>query len=143
MVRCLLVAVATGAAGKWGRYCVKIKTFIASAMIVGSGLFVVPGMARAALQDCATDHMCMWANNNYGVMIGDRPHNQSNVVNLGSSENDRMDSWANRSAQYAGCMFSDAGGAGDRQTMSRNANDDNVNPANSDEVTSWRTANGC
>jgi hypothetical protein len=102
MVRCLLVAVATGAAGKWGRYCVKIKTFIASAMIVGSGLFVVPGMARAALQDCATDHMCMWANNNYGVMIGDRPHNQSNVVNLGSSENDRMDSWANRSAQYAG-----------------------------------------
>ncbi|MER7420733.1 peptidase inhibitor family I36 protein [Micromonospora peucetia] len=121
----------------------KVKTVIASAFIVGSGLFLVPGVASAALQDCDSNHMCMWANNDFGVMIGERPHNQATVVNLSSTNNDRMDSWANRSAQYAGCMFSDAGGAGDRQTMGLNSNDNNVSPLNSDEVTSWRTANGC
>lgn len=121
----------------------KVKTVIASAIIVGSGLFLVPGVSSAALTECGTDHMCMWKNNNFSGLIGDRNHGDPAIQNLPTSANDEMDSWANRSAAYAGCMFENANGGGDRQTMARNSKDDNVNPANSDEVTSWRTANGC
>ncbi|WP_197087947.1 peptidase inhibitor family I36 protein [Micromonospora sp. HK10] len=121
----------------------KVKTVIASAIIVGSGVLLAPGVSSASLTECASNHMCMWKNNNFSGLIGDRNHGDANIQNLPSSVNDEMDSWANRSASYAGCMFADAGGGGDRQTMARNSKDDNVNPANSDEVTSWRTANAC
>ncbi|MDO3705503.1 hypothetical protein Q3W71_27915 [Micromonospora sp. C28SCA-DRY-2] len=40
-------------------------------------------------------------------------------------------------------MWKDANGSGDDQTLGRNQNDSNVAPANSDEVSSWRTAYSC
>ena len=121
----------------------RIKNLIASAMIVGTGLVLVPGLANAALSECAGNHMCLWGNNDFKWKIGDRDHGDATLTNLSGDANDEMDSWANKSTTYSGCMWKDANGSGDRQTLGRNQNDNNVSPANSDEVTSWRTAYSC
>jgi hypothetical protein len=63
--------------------------------------------------------------------------------NLTGERNDQMDSWANRSTTYDGCMTEHSNGGGDKQGMARANNDNNVSPLNSDEVTSWRTNGGC
>jgi len=87
--------------------------------------------------------MCLWGNNDFVYMLEERGAGDSTIINLTGEDNDEMDSWANRSLSYAGCMWSDANGSGDRQTLARNDNDNNVAPANSDEVSSWRTAYAC
>ncbi|WP_306214342.1 peptidase inhibitor family I36 protein [Actinoplanes sp. RD1] len=120
----------------------RIKTVVAG-MIVAGAAALAPGVAHAALSDCDSNNMCMWGNNDFVFMIGERGHGSTTITNLSGDNNDEMDSWANRSASYTGCMYSNAGGGGDKQTMARNSNDNNVSPLNSDEVSSWRTANGC
>jgi hypothetical protein len=40
-------------------------------------------------------------------------------------------------------MYGAFNGTGDRQGMAPEANDNNVSPLNSDEVSSWRTRYGC
>ena len=112
-------------------------------MLAVSGLGAGATSAFAALNDCDSNHMCMWANNDYAVMIGERNHGEANIVNLSTANRDRMDSWANRSATHTGCMYSGLNGTSDKQTMGRVSNDNNVSPLNSDEVKSWRTKNGC
>ncbi|MEV5692231.1 MULTISPECIES: peptidase inhibitor family I36 protein [Micromonospora] len=121
----------------------RIKNLIASAMIVGTGLLLVPGVASAALSDCDANKMCLWGNNDYKWMLNERDAGSSTIQNLSGDANDEMDSWANKSSTYSGCMWSDANGSGDRQTLGRNQSDNNVSPANSDEVSSWRTAYSC
>lgn len=121
----------------------RIKNLIASAMIVGTGLFAIPGVAAAALSDCDSGYMCLWGNNDYKWMLEERGAGSSTITNLSGDANDEMDSWANKSTTYAGCMWEHAHGSGARQTLGRNSNDNNVSPANSDEVSSWRTAYAC
>jgi peptidase inhibitor family I36 len=120
----------------------RIKSAIAAALIVGAGL-VVPGVANAGLSDCPSNHMCLWGNNDFRWLIGNRAAGNGTITGLSGDKNDGMDSWANRSATHTGCMYQHAGGGGDRQTMGRNSNDNNVAPWNSDEVSSWRTRYGC
>jgi hypothetical protein len=115
---------------------------VVGAIIVSAG-FVTPAVASATLSDCPSNHMCMWGNNDFRWMIGNRSAGSGTITNLSGDANDEMDSWGNRSASSTGCMYGDANGSGDRQTMARNSNDNNVAPWNSDEVSSWRTANGC
>jgi hypothetical protein len=121
----------------------RIKIVIASAIVAATGFAIAPTAAFAALSDCATGSMCLWGNNDFKYGIATRTAGSSTITNLSSAANDDMDSWANQSSTYAGCMWSDANGSGDRQTLSRNSNDNNVSPANSDEVSSWRTAYAC
>ncbi|MEU5826166.1 peptidase inhibitor family I36 protein [Micromonospora tulbaghiae] len=121
----------------------RIKNLIASAMIVGTGLVLVPGTASAALSDCDAAYMCLWGNNDYKWMLVERAQGSSTIQNLSGDANDEMDSWANKSTTHSGCMWKDANGSGDRQTLIRNSSDSNVSPANSDEVSSWRTAYSC
>jgi len=104
--------------------------------------FVAPAAAHAALSECNSNHMCIWGNNDYQWLIGERYHG-GGITDLSGDRNNQMDSWANRSATYTGCMFSGANGSGDRQTMARNSSDNNVASWNSDEVSSWRTSSGC
>ncbi|RYJ20635.1 hypothetical protein CU044_6761 [Streptomyces sp. L-9-10] len=85
----------------------------------------------------------MWGNNDFMWLIGERAHGSTSFVNLTGDKNDQMDSWANLSSRYDGCMTGAANGAGDKQGMARASNDNNVSPLNSDEVTSWRTNGGC
>ncbi|GAB2732367.1 peptidase inhibitor family I36 protein [Streptomyces bullii] len=121
----------------------RVKTALAAAMIVGAGLFTTQGVANAALSDCNSNNMCMWGNNDFRWMIGERAHGSGTWANLSGDRNDEMDSWANRSASHTGCMAEHSNGSGDRQSMHRNDSDNNVAPWNSDEISSWRTTNGC
>jgi hypothetical protein len=121
----------------------KIKTVIVSAIVAATGFGIAPATAHAALSDCAANTMCLWGNNDYVWGIAGRNAGSSTITNLTGNSNDEMDSWANKSATYSGCMWSDANGSGDRQTLGRNSHDNNVSPANSDEVSSWRTAYAC
>lgn len=120
----------------------RVRSIIAMMIIVAASLGVY-GSADAALSDCGTNRMCLWGNNDFKWKIGDRAHGSYTITGLSGDANDEMDSWANRSATYTGCQYQHANGGGDRQTMSRNSNDNNVAPWNSDEVSSWRTAGGC
>lgn len=121
----------------------KLKLAVAAAMVVGAGLFAAPGVAGASLSECDSNNMCMWGNNDYKWLIGERDHGLTSWSNLSGDKNNEMDSWANRSASWTGCMAGSTGGDGDRQTMAKNSSDNNVAVFNSDEVSSWRTANGC
>jgi len=104
--------------------------------------FAVPGLARAALTDCASAQMCLWGNNDFNWKIADRSGGSGTITILSGSANNQMDSWANRSG-YVGCMYGASNGTGGRQTMGANSNDNNVAPWNSDEVSSLRTRYGC
>ena len=122
----------------------KITKFVLSAALLGATLFVAPNVsASAAYSECASERVCLWGNNDYLWMLDERTAGSSTINNLSGDANDEMDSWANNSGTYAGCMWSDANGSGDRQTLGRNSSDNNVAPANSDEVSSWRTAYAC
>jgi hypothetical protein len=121
----------------------KTKHLIISAVIAATGFFIAPGVANAALSDCDSGNMCLWGNNDYRWMLAERTAGSSSIENLSGDANDEMDSWANKSTTYAGCMWATANGSGDRQTLGRNSHDNNVSPANSDEVSSWRTAYAC
>lgn len=98
-------------------------------------------IAQAAYSDCNSGNVCMWGNNDFQWLIGERAGG-SGRVNLSGDANNQMDSWANRSGYYAaGYGFYD--GQGDCQTFSPYSYDSNVAPFNSDEVSSWRTNYGC
>ncbi|MEU8671973.1 peptidase inhibitor family I36 protein [Streptomyces anulatus] len=120
----------------------RIKKVIASVMLVGSALMVTP-VANAAISDCNNNNMCMWGNNDYQWMIGERAHGSATLVNLSGDNDNAMDSWSNESGTHSGCMYGAFNGTGDRQGMAPEANDNNVSPLNSDEVSSWRTRHGC
>lgn len=82
-------------------------------------------------------------NNDYQWMIGERAHGSATLVNLSGDKDNAMDSWSNESGTHSGCMYGAFNGTGDRQGMAPEANDNNVSPLNSDEVSSWRTRHGC
>ncbi|WP_405058474.1 peptidase inhibitor family I36 protein [Kribbella sp. NBC_01505] len=116
---------------------------IAAASLIALTGLTMASHATASLDECDNNNMCMWDNNNFGRLIGERGHGSSTITNLGPSGDNKMDSWANRSAVYGGCMYTNANGGGDKQTMNATSSDDNVSPLNSDEVSSWRTRYGC
>ena len=101
----------------------------------------VSGGAQAAFSDCDANRSCMWGNNDFVFLIGERAPG-GGLVNLTGDANNQMDSWGNRttvnSAGYGG-----ANGTGDCQTFTAGSRDNNVAPWNSDEVSSWRTNRGC
>lgn len=114
-----------------------------AARVVGPGVV----SANAALSDCktstSTNRMCMWGNDDFKWMIGNRQAGYTTIETLSGDADNEMDSWANRSATYTGCMYSSSNGGGDKQVMGKVSNDDDVSPWNSDEVSSWRTKDGC
>ncbi|MFB6551266.1 hypothetical protein [Streptomyces sp. NPDC056405] len=121
----------------------KIKKAIATVMLVGSALMVTP-VTNAAISDCNNNNnMCMWGNNDYQWMLDERYHGSGTLVNLSGDEDNAMDSWSNESGTHEGCMYGARNSTGDRQGMAKEANDNNVSPLNSDEVSSWRTRYGC
>lgn len=120
----------------------RLKTAVATGMLVGAGFLAGIGSASAHLSDCNNNYMCMWGNNDFNWMLGERFHGNG-IANLPSWANDQMDSWANKSSTYTGCMYQHSNAGGDRQTMGRASNDNNVAYWNSDEVSSWRTQHGC
>jgi hypothetical protein len=116
------------------------KGLAAVAVVLLSGVGVAVN-AQAAFSECNANRSCMWGNNDFVFLIGERAPG-GGLVNLTGDRNNQMDSWGNRttvnSAGYDG-----AGGAGACQTFAAGSRDNNVAPWNSDEISSWRTDRGC
>jgi hypothetical protein len=122
----------------------RIKTIIGASVLAAAGVLAAAPAMASYDTDCPVGYMCMWADNDYKNVIGHRVAGYETIYNLtGSTADNDMDSWANRSTSYVGCMYADANGGGDKQTMAKNTRDNNVASWNSDEVTSWRSINGC
>lgn len=126
-------------ATKFRLFAVLALTVVALATSLGTRAIQPAG---ASLSDCGSGRMCLWGNNDFKWKIGDRAAG-GGVTNLTGDANDEMDSWANRSASWTGCMYDDPNGSGSTDTMGKNSNDNNVAPWNSDDKSSWRTRYGC
>lgn len=120
---------------------VGIKSLAAGVMIAGTVL-VSPAVSQAALSQCNGSNTCLWGNNGFDWFLTGKAEGQG-YSNLTSATDNRMDSWANRSVNFSACGRTNINGGGDGQTFQRNSNDDNVNPWNSDEVSSYRTNGSC
>lgn len=122
----------------------RMKTAIFAGVLVA--VVGAPNVAYAALDQCGSNKMCAWGNNNYNWLLAAQIHGQGSwldVFNNGSGEDNQTDSWANRSATYTGCLAADVDGGGDRIRMAKLDKDPNLAFFNSDEASAMRTKNGC
>lgn len=97
--------------------------------------------AQASFSECDANRVCMWGNNDFLWLIGERAPN-GGLVALTGDANDQMDSWGNRTVVNA-AGHEHSNGTGDCQTFQAGQSDNNVAFFNSDEVSSWRTNHGC
>lgn len=118
-----------------------MKNLIAGAMVAGTVL-MVPAVSQAASSECTGSNTCLFGNNDFDYYLTGKGENQG-FSNLTSAQDNRMDSWINRSGSYSSCGKANANGGGDGQTFARNSNDSNVNTFNSDEVSSYKTNGSC
>lgn len=123
----------------------KLLNVFISAIALTAPVVVSSGIsAEATLSQCNSNHMCAWGNNDFNWLIAEQKHGQGSWLDpFSASENDETDSYANRSATYTGCLAQHTGGGGDRVTMAKNSNDNNLASWNSDEASSMRTKYGC
>ncbi len=97
--------------------------------------------ASASFSQCNSNNVCIWGNNDYqwflrGIVKG------TGLTALSGDANNQMDSWGNRTTG-TGAGYDASNGSGDCQTWSAGSRDNNVNPWNSDEVSSIRANHGC
>lgn len=88
--------------------------------------------------------MCVWGNNDVDWLIAAQLHGQGviDVFNDGNGENNRADSWANKSNDYAGRLH-DGQGMDALLAMGKVSIDNNVSVVDSDRTSSMRTNRGC
>ena len=118
----------------------RIKKLAIIAILALTGLVAVVA-AHASLDQCNSNRVCMWGNNDFKWLIGERAPGWG-LVNLSGDRNDEMDSWANRTTINA-AAYATSNGDGDCQTFAKVSNNHNVAFWSSDEVSSWRTNHGC
>lgn len=114
-----------------------IVLLVVGVMSIGA----VASNASASFSQCNSNNVCIWGNNDFnwflrGISSG------TGLTALSGSANNQMDSWANRTAR-TGAGHDYSNGSGDCQTWGAGTRDNNVNPANSDEVSSIRANRGC
>ncbi len=118
-----------------------------SILVVGALAFAglaAPAGSHASLNDCNSNYMCVWGNNDFAWMLAEEVHGQASWLDpFATDENDENDSWANRSATYTGCMAEHLNGGGDRLTMAKISSDNDMAWFNSNETSSMKTKNGC
>lgn len=103
---------------------------------------VAPGIA-GAVSGCDASRVCIFDDNNYEDRIGMRPAGEGRV-DVSSSNNDRMDSWKNRTNTNAAWYYNFVDENADNcRNMVANSSDGDVGVFNSDELSSWRTNRGC
>lgn len=112
-------------------------------LALGSMLLVAPGGASAGNPAlCQANRACIYMDNDFSGLIDiPRPPGEG-VRTVNAGDNDKMDSWENRTGTRA-AWYDDAHGAGDCTNMNANTEDNNINVFASDELTSWRTDRGC
>lgn len=107
-----------------------------------SALFLTPGEVSAGNPNlCHAAEACIYANNNF-VGLLDKMTGGTRVRTVSSVDNDKMDSWENRTNRR-GAWYHDANGGGDCVTMEAGREDNNINVFDSDELTSWGMNQGC
>jgi hypothetical protein len=116
------------------------KSVVAIASLACAGALASAG-AQASFSQCNANRSCLWGNNDFVFLIGERPPG-GGLVNLTGDANNEMDSWGNRTTTNSS-GYGSAGGSGDCQTFGAGQRDNNVAFFNSDEVSSWRTNAGC
>jgi hypothetical protein len=102
--------------------------------------------AHAGLNQCLTNKVCVWGNNNYEWLLAAQIHGQTawlDVFNDGAGENNQNDSWANKSKTYTGCGVDHVDGGGDRITFTKDSQDPDLSFLNSNFVSAMRTKSGC
>lgn len=119
----------------------KAKPVLAG-VILSVSAFVITPPAAASFSQCNSGNVCLWGNNDFDWLLAERLGGSTSVWNLSNADNNRMDSWGNRST-FSGCGYGGFNGSGDKQTFGAGQRDDNVAPWNSDEVSSWKTRYGC
>lgn len=121
---------------------VKLATLLGAVILAGTGI-VAAMPAQADLDHCQDAETCIWEHNGYQGNREDKAHGQGTIVAVPAVLNNRMDSWANRSAVYGSCGWNNSNGTGDAQEWDATRNDNDVSDVNADEVSSWRTRYGC
>ncbi|GAB4107421.1 hypothetical protein GCM10028790_64400 [Micromonospora taraxaci] len=91
---------------------------------------------------CADYNACIYASDNFIGLIDIPRAKGGGLRNVKSADNDKMDSWENRTVNHA-AWYHDANGGGDCVLMHYRYEDDDINVFDSDELTSWRTDRGC
>jgi hypothetical protein len=119
----------------------RMRRIIATAVVALTGIGVSGG-AQAAFSDCNAGRSCLWGNNDFIWLIGERAPGGGLQSFTGQDRNNQMDSWGNRTATNS-AGYDGANGTGGCQTFAYGERDDNVAFYNSDEVSSWRTNGGC
>jgi hypothetical protein len=84
---------------------------------------------------------CIYANNDFAGLLDTMPAGHG-VRTVSSTDNDKMDSWENRTSNR-GSWYYNANGGGTCVRMTENSEDNNINVFDSDELTSWRMNRGC
>lgn len=114
-----------------------IVMLVVLAVSVGS----VASSATATFSQCNPSNVCIWGNNDFSWLLRGI-YSGTGLTALSGSANNEMDSWANRTAR-TGAGHDYSNGTGDCQKWNAGSRDNNVNPANSDEVSSIRANKGC
>lgn len=107
--------------------------------MVGSGL-VLPGAAQAG-EFCNANWVRIFDGNDFSGIIGERGSN-GGVVNIPGTFNDKMDSWKNLTDLDAAWYYN-ANSRGKCNETDSHSQDSDINVFDSDELSSWRTDEGC
>lgn len=110
-------------------------------MVTGTALTLsLP--ASASLSACNSGNVCIWGNNDFEWLIGERSGGQAEIRNFSGDANNANDSWANKSTFY-GAAYDGFNGTGECSELAQYSTDNNIGFYDADDWSSWRTKYGC
>jgi hypothetical protein len=111
--------------------------FIAARLVTAS--VVAPAAAHAGNPDlCKASKACIYADDDFSALIDSPRDAGGGVRNVNAGDDNRMDSWENRTSTKS-AWYHNANGGGDCVNMNATSEDDDINVFDSDELSSWRT----
>ncbi len=122
----------------------RIRSIAVAGAMLATAL-AAPLTAHASIDQCLSNKMCVWGNNNFEWLIAAQLHGQGvmDVFNDAAGENNQADSWQNRSNTYSGCLYDNSNGTSAILTMGKASSNGNVSFTDSDKTSSMRTNGGC
>jgi hypothetical protein len=125
-----------------GDEIMRLPVILTALAISGTALFAaIP--AQAAFSDCPNTSTCIWNGTNFSGTHASRAQGLGTIKPVPTDMDNKMTSWANRSVVYNSCGYDGYQGDGDAQNWALNHNDNVVNSAHSNSVSSWQTAHTC
>lgn len=109
------------------------------AALGGGAAFAASASAGSA--DCVGARMCIYTNSNYSGLLASRVGG-GGILNLIAEDDNRMDSWENKTA-YNGAWYDDRNGGGTCNTMSAGRFNADVGFFSRNGMSSWRSNGAC